>query len=101
MFASKSNLYNQLITAASSSLIEQQLAACVMKSGRMITQPCVNHQRNTCRGNYIGSLHAEASAILNYCGKSLSYDKKKGWCFLRPRKKVKEPKIRLDGSSSK
>jgi deoxycytidylate deaminase len=74
-----SNILNTLRTEANKSLIDQQLAAAIIKGKRLITKPCCNTTRSTCRGNCIGSLHAEANAIINYFGRSLSFDKKKGW----------------------
>ena len=87
MYQSKNSLCRQLVAAAFTSEIEHQLAACVIKNGRMVTKPCINHHRNSCRGNNeMGSLHAEASAVLNWYGKDLSFDHKKGWCLLRQAK---------------
>ena len=82
MMYTKFNLISKLCMEAQKSLIEQQLAATIIKNGKMITKPCCNSPRNTCRGACIGSLHAEAHAILNYYGRSLNWDQKKGWCFL-------------------
>jgi deoxycytidylate deaminase len=82
MLYSKFNLINKLCTEAQKSVIDHQLAATIIKSGKMVTKVCCNSPRNTCRGACMGSLHAEANAILNYFGRSLSWDKKKGWCFL-------------------
>lgn len=74
-----SNIINTLRMEAIKSLIDQQLAAAIIKGKKMITKPCCNTTRGICRGNCVGSLHAEAHAILNYYGKSLSYDRKNGW----------------------
>jgi len=74
-----SNILNSLRTEANKSLIDQQLAAAIIKGKRLISKPCCNTTRSICRGNCIGSLHAEANAIINYFGKTLSFDKKKGW----------------------
>ena len=86
MYINKNTLLNKLYTEASKSAIDHQLAAVIVKGGKMVTKPCCNSQRNTCRGNYIGSLHAEARAILTYYGKSLSFDRKYGWRFLSGKK---------------
>ena len=91
MSFSKYNLLDKLHTEALKSPIEHQLAATIIKSGKMVTKPCCNSQRNFCRGVYMGSLHAEAHAILNHFGRLLTFDRKKGWCFL-PGRKAKVPK---------
>jgi len=74
-----SNILNTLRTEANKSLIDQQLAAAIIKGKKMISRPCCNTTRSLCRGNCVGSLHAEANAIINYYGRELSYDKKYGW----------------------
>ncbi len=79
----KNSFINILCTEAQKSLIDQQLAAAVTRGSKMVSKPCCNSPQNTCRGSCCGSLHAEARAIVNYFGRSLSYDRKKGWCFLR------------------
>ncbi len=104
----QSNKFNtmlpRLLEEASKSTINSQLAAAIIKGQKMITRPCANTSRNTCRGHNCGSLHAEAHAILDYYGKDLSYSPHLGWCFL-PRKKGKEPpdrkEARLDRYSCK
>ena len=74
-----SNIFNTLRIEANKSQIDQQLAAAIIKGKKMVTKPCCNTSRSICRGNCIGSLHAEAHAILDYYGRSLSYDRKSGW----------------------
>ncbi len=91
MCINKNSLLNKLYTEAQKSVIDQQLAAAIVKGGKMVSKPCCNSPRNTCRGHCCGSLHAEAHAILSYYGKSLSFDRKRGWCFL-PGKRIKGPK---------
>ena len=91
MCINNNSLLNKLYTEASKSVIDQQLAAAIIKGGKMVSKPCCNSPRNTCRGNFSGSLHAEAHAILSYYGKSISFNKKHGWCFLS-NKKIKGPK---------
>lgn len=76
MCQSKKSLINKLYCEATNSEIKQQLAAAILKSGKMISNPCCNSLRNTCRGANVGSLHAEAHAIINHFGKSLSFNKK-------------------------
>ena len=75
----ESNIINNLRLEAINSIINQQLAAAIIKGKRMVTKPCCNISRSTCRGNWCGSLHAEANAIINYYGKALSFNKKFGW----------------------
>jgi hypothetical protein len=85
------SLFPKLIEVASTSTINSKLAAVIVKGNKMLSRPCPNTERNTCRGLVCGSLHAEAHAILNYYGRELSHSPKLGWCFL-PRKKGKEDK---------
>jgi deoxycytidylate deaminase len=76
------NILNKLCIAAKKSLINQQLAAVILKGPKIVSKLLCNTYRNTCRGYKCGSLHAEANAIINYYNKSLSFDKNKGWCLL-------------------
>jgi hypothetical protein len=80
----------RLIEEANKSTIKSQLAASVLKGAKMVSRPCSNTVRNICRGKTCGSLHAEARAILDYFGRDLSYDPKKGWCFFHPEHKGKD-----------
>ena len=75
MYINKFNLINQLKMEASTSLIDQKLAAVLMKSNKMVTLPCRNLAKNICQGNKISSIHAEVNAIMTYFGKSFYYDK--------------------------
>jgi hypothetical protein len=90
MSSSKGNLINILYHEAQKSLIDQHLAAAITKGNKILSKPCCNSVQNCCRGNCFGSLHAEARAIVNYFGRSLSFDKKNGWC-LKPGQ-IKETK---------
>jgi deoxycytidylate deaminase len=75
-------LYNQLKPYAKLSPVSHKLSACIVKGKKIISKICCNTDRNMCRGLEVGSLHAEANAIVNYFGKDLSYDQHKGWCVL-------------------
>jgi hypothetical protein len=75
-------LYNHLKPFALQSKISHQLSAGIVKGTKIISKICCNTERNVCRGINIGSLHAEAHAIINYFGKDLKYDQHKGWCVL-------------------
>ncbi len=88
---SKNTLLNMLYIEAQKSQVCQQLAAAVTKGNKIISRPFCNSTQNACRGAHCGSLHAEARAIINYFGRSIFFDKKKGWCVLRRCKKP-EPK---------
>lgn len=91
MFNSKSSLISILCTEASKShMVDSQLAAVILKSGKMISKPCCNTRRSSCRGASFGSLHAEAHTILNYFGKSLNYDNNSGWRFVSHGGKAKK-----------
>ena len=71
----------RLIEQASKSDNKYQLAAALIKGQKFISRPCSNIHRNICRGYTCGSLHAEASAILDYFGKDLQYSTKNGGSF--------------------
>jgi hypothetical protein len=83
MLQSKFNLLSLLRNEAKKSMIEQQLAATIIKGGKVVSKPCCNSVQNSCRGVNFGSLHAEARAIVNYFGDALSFDRKNGWRVLR------------------
>jgi deoxycytidylate deaminase len=72
--------------AKNSSISAGKLSAAIIKNGRLYAQPCVNTQRNTCRGSTCGSWHAEQNALLNYYGKDIAYSKKNGW-YLCPKER--------------
>jgi deoxycytidylate deaminase len=74
-----SNIINTLRIEANNSLIDHQLAATLIKGKKMISRPYCNTSRGICRRHCVGSLHAETNAIINYYGRSLSFDKKSGW----------------------
>ena len=80
-------IYESLRTEAQKSTIDQQLAAAITKGSKMITRPYCNSSQYVYRGMCVGSLHAEARAIKTHFGSSLTYDSKKGWCFLSRRSK--------------
>lgn len=83
LMSSKKNLINILYQEAQKSIIDQRLAAAITKGSKILSRPCCNTIQNCCRGICFGSLHAEARAIVNYFGRSLSFDKKRGWCLKR------------------
>lgn len=86
-------LYPRLIEEAYKSPIKSQLAAGILSGSKMVSRPCANIMRNVCRGKTCGSLHAEAHALIDYFGRDLTYDPKRGWCFLYGKKcKGKERK---------
>lgn len=72
-------IFPSLVTKASSSPINMKLSAVIIKGNRMVSPICTNTERNICRRRLCGSLHAEATAILSYYGKNLSYSQKEGW----------------------
>ncbi len=79
----KNSLINILSTEAQKSLMNQQLAATIIRGSKMVIRPYCNSSQNSCRGLCGGSLHAEARTIINYFGRSLSFNKKKGWSLYR------------------
>ena len=76
-------LYPILKDEALQSNMNQQLAAGVIVERKLMTKPCCNINRNYCRGNVCGSIHAETNALLHYYGRNLQFDKHKNrWCLL-------------------
>jgi hypothetical protein len=75
----KKVIIDKLIFQAQQSQMLQKLSACVVSNGKMLTPCCSNVQRNSCRGAVLGSLHAEANAVMNYYGRNLKYSPKYGW----------------------
>jgi deoxycytidylate deaminase len=86
------SIFPRLIQEALQSQIRCQLAAALIKGQKLISKPCSNINRNICRGHACGSLHAEAHAILDYFGKSLTYSSNKGGTF----SVAKDKKIKCD-----
>ena len=89
MYANKYNLINQLKEEAFTSLIDQKLAAVLMKSNKMVTKPCRNLAKNLCQGVKTSSIHAEVNAIMSYFGKSFYYDKINNKVFFDEKKSAK------------
>lgn len=79
---------SNLMNAALSSTLNFRLSAMIVKGSRPITPPIVNSDRRYVRGKCTPSVHAEAGALLKYCGKFLTYSDSKGWRFLREKGKV-------------
>jgi len=91
-----SNIINALKIEAKNGLLDQQLSAVLINGKKMILKPCCNTTRGICRGNRVGSLHAEANIMMSYFGRALSYDKKQGWVLdKRSRSKFDLVVIRL------
>ena len=75
MFSSKISILNKLWDEAILSTFEHKLAAVLIKGNRMVTKPCCNSQRNTIdKSIRLGSLHAEANAMMSYYGNVYSND---------------------------
>jgi hypothetical protein len=69
MISNKNNILNNLWNEAILSTFEHKLSAVLIKGNRMVTKPCCNSQRNTIdKSIRLGSLHAEAHAIMCYYG---------------------------------
>lgn len=86
-------LLTDMITTAKTSPITFKLAATLLKGSKQVGNIHCNSDRMYCRGKVCPSLHAEASALLALCGKSLRYSDNEGWCVLRdnPAKVVQVP----------
>ena len=76
--------------AKNASISAGKLSAAIVKNGRLYIQPCVNTQRNTCRGSMCGSLHAEQNALLNFFGKDIAYSKINGWYLCSKEERIKK-----------
>ncbi len=85
-------LYPLLKDKALQSNMCHQLAAGVIVEKKLMTKPCCNNNRNYCRGNLCGSIHAEANALLNYYGRNLQFDRHKRRWYLIHWKKNKKGK---------
>ena len=72
--------------------LQYKHAAVMVKNLRMTGNIVVNSDRRLIRSATRPSLHAEAAAILQACGKFLTYSQKYGWCLL-PREKGKQTKV--------
>lgn len=83
-----SSIVSNLVGHAQTSKLNYRLASVLVSGSRPISSPVVNCDRRYCRGRCSPSLHAEAGAILKYCGKFLTYSESNGWCFLRKKTKV-------------
>ena len=79
---------DNLIETAKSSKMKYRLAA-TLYNGKPVGKPCVNTERNYCRGHFCSSLHAEAKSILEYYGKDLTYSNKLGWVLSYNQKQTK------------
>uniref|UniRef100_A0A6C0EBP2 Uncharacterized protein n=1 Tax=viral metagenome TaxID=1070528 RepID=A0A6C0EBP2_9ZZZZ len=83
------SIINHLYNKALESKIDQQLAATILKSNKMISNPYCNLLSSNLKQNNIASLHAEAHAIIKYFGKSFYFDKNKNLTYLNEKKKKK------------
>lgn len=75
-----------LAEEAFKSPIRYNLAAGILKNGRMINSPTHNTNCDVIRGCRCSSLHAEHRAILQ-AFPNLTYSNAKGWYFLRLKRK--------------
>jgi deoxycytidylate deaminase len=66
------NILPYLYSEAKNSPLASQLAAVLIKNGKMVSQPSMNNLRSTFRGKPYGSIHAEMNAIISYYGKDIS-----------------------------
>ena len=66
--------YPMFCQEAQTSNINCKLAAGILKGQKLVSKICCNTNRNFCRGNECGSLHAEAHALLNYFGRTLQFN---------------------------
>jgi len=85
-------MYTLMKNEALESNMCHQLAAGVIVERKLMTKPCCNINRNYCRGNVCGSIHAETNALLHYYGRDLQFDKYKKRWYLKPNKIKKSKK---------
>ena len=85
-------IYTLMKNEALESNMCHQLAAGIIVERKLITKPCCNINRNYCRGNVCGSIHAEANALLHYYGRDLQFDKYQKRWYLKPNKIKKSKK---------
>jgi hypothetical protein len=90
------SLLPRLISKASTSTINMQLCAAIIKGKMPVSNICVNTEKSMNCGQMCGSLHAEAHAIMDYYGKGLFWTEKQGWCFLPSKQKRKAKEKRSD-----
>jgi len=81
---------NRLTEVAKESPMTFQLAASIIKGKQPVSHLHANTYGTKCNGQLCGSIHAEAKALVDYYGDSLSFEGNK-WCFL-PRKDEKRRK---------
>lgn len=85
-------IHNLKHTAKHKCNLQYKHSAAMMKNFRLTSCPVVNSDRRLIRSASRPSLHAEAAAILQACGKHLTYSQKYGWRFLS-REKGKQVKV--------
>lgn len=56
-----------------------QVAATLLMNGKQIGMIHTNGPSSYSRGHVCASVHAEVSALIAYCGKSISYSVRDGW----------------------
>lgn len=95
------SLLPRLINKASTSTINMQLSAAIIKGKMPVSRICANTEKTHNCGQMCGSLHAEAHAIMDYYGKGLVWTEKRGWYFLSPKQKRKDKEKRSDRYPSK
>jgi len=77
------SLLQELRDVANTSTIGYKLAAVITRGNKIpLTKIYCNTSQSCYHGAKLGSLHAEANAIIKYFGADLNYDRKKGWCLL-------------------
>lgn len=84
-------LYSPLLEVAHKAENNYHLAAAVMINKRIIRPPSYNSSNRNCVRRAIGpSIHAETSALINFYGKYLQFDRTRNmWC-LKHRSRCKE-----------
>ena len=88
--AVRSTLISDLFSESKESTLQQKLAAAIIHNNKRLTNTFCNSNRNTCRGNHISSLHAEARVLINFYGNKIYFNKRMGWSFCDPKFKPKK-----------
>ena len=84
------SIINQLCKKASTSIINQQMAACIIKNNKIISKICCNKYHNILKGSNISTLHAEVNTIMQYCGKSFYFDENQNPIFIENKQNNKK-----------
>ena len=84
------SIINQLCKKAATGIINQQMAAGIIKNNKLISKICCNKYLNILKGAIISTLHAEVNTILQYCGNSFYFDENQKPVFIEKKQNYKK-----------